>query len=234
LIAAVAIASLSKRRRSFQHDARLWAKDLQVEVRSAEHLPNRGPAVVVMNHFHRPGFQAWWFALAIAAYAPLEMHWVMTAAWTDDGTPGAAWRARVSTVLLPRLAKVYGFTSMPPMPPRPHEIRARAWAVRDLLRIARTQSPPVIAIAPEGQDTPTGALMQPHPGVGRLLALLGETGATFHPVGVYETERLVLSCGRPFALENFPRTGRDQAAAALVMRHIAELLPPFLQGDFAK
>lgn len=232
LILAAAGAALTGRHRSLQQDARWWARHLPVEVRNGENLPHQGPAALVMNHYHRPGFQAWWFAMALAAAAPVEMHWTMTAAWTDDGTPGARWRAFLSPHFLPRLAKVYGFTSMPPMPPRPHEVSARAAAVRQFLSAARRNPPPVLALAPEGQDSPNGGLMRPHPGVGRLLAILNDLGFVFIPAGVFETDHLVLSVGSPFQIALPDLRSRDRDAADCVMQHIAALLPAGLQNSY--
>lgn len=137
LALAIAWAALCGRRRSFRQDALRLTRRLAFTVHGRENVPSGGPALVVMNHYHRPGFQAYWFTLAISATLPAEAHWTMTEAWTDDGTPGAWWRARLSVHFLPRLAQVYGFTHMPPMPPRPHEVAARAAAVRALIAVAR-------------------------------------------------------------------------------------------------
>jgi hypothetical protein len=160
----------------------------------------------------------------------------MTNAWTDDGTPGAKLRALLSPHVLPRLALVYGFTSMPPMPPRPHEAEARAAAVRHLLSVSRRTPPPVLALSPEGQDNPAGGLMRPHPGVGRLLALLDGLGYPFIPVGVAEDEHsLVISFGRSFHLalpSGLAAAQRDRQAADQVKQAIAALLPTALHGEY--
>jgi 1-acyl-sn-glycerol-3-phosphate acyltransferase len=206
-------------------------------VEGKEHIPQTGPALIVLNHYHRPGFQAYWFALAISAVTPVEIHWTITGAWTDDGSPGAGWRAWLSPFFLPRLARVYGFTSMPPMPPRPHEVAARAYAVRHLLSTARQIPPPVLALAPEGQDNPAGGLMRPHPGVGRLVSLLAGLGFPVTPVGVSEDDQnLVLNFGHPFHLRRsngLPPSQRDEQATEQVMRAIAALLPCPLRGEYA-
>jgi 1-acyl-sn-glycerol-3-phosphate acyltransferase len=206
-------------------------------VEGKEHIPQAGPALVVLNHYHRLGFQAYWFSLAISAVTPVEIHWTITGAWTDDGSPGAGWRARLSRHFLPRLARVYGFTSMPPMPPRPQEVAARASAVRHLLNAAQQTPPPVLALAPEGQDNPAGGLMRPHPGVGRLMSLLAGLGYPVIPVGIAEDDRhLVLTFGQPFHLD-LPKKAntiqRDQQAAEQVMKEIAALLPFSLRGEYA-
>jgi hypothetical protein len=82
---------------------------------------------LTINHYARPGFHAWWLALALSAVVPTDVHWIMTAAWTySDG-----FRARTVTPLsrwlFGRIAQVYGFTSMPPMPPDPKDVVALAF-----------------------------------------------------------------------------------------------------------
>lgn len=236
LVLEVGWALLTRRRRSLRQDALSCLPRLSLIVLSQEHIPQDGPALILMNHYHRPGFQAWWFALAISALMPVEVCWTVTNAWTDDGTPGARWRAWLSPCFLPRLAEVYGFVSMPPMPPRPHEVEARASAVRKLLSLARQNPPPVLAFAPEGQDSPNGGLMRPHPGVGRLISLLDGSGFSLYPVGIWEDKRaLVLNFGAPFRLTPLPGLKpeeRDARVSEQVMIAIARLLPPYLRGEF--
>lgn len=236
LILPVAWAGLTGRRRSFQGDARRGTRRLAVRLQGGENAPDCGPALLLINHYHRPGFGAWWFALALSAALPVEIHWSMTNAWTDDGSPGAKTRAWISARLLPRLANVYGFTSMPPMPPRAHEAAARAAALRRLLAAARLEPgrpAPLLALAPEGQDSLDGALMRPPAGVGRLLLLLAGMGYLCCPVGVYEEETtLVLNFGPAFSLAAPDGMERDRWAADNAMQHIAPLLPERLRGAY--
>jgi hypothetical protein len=228
---------LSGERRSFRQDALRYTAGLPLKVAGSQHIPQTGPALIVMNHYHRSGFQAYWFTLAISAVTPAEIHWAITSTWTDDGTPGARLRAWISPLFLPRLAGVYGFTSMPPMPPRPHEIAARAAAVRHLLGVAQQNPPPLLALAPEGQDNPAGGLMRPHPGVGRLMSILGGLGYPFIPVGIAEDDQhLVLNFGHPFQLRlpfGLTPSQRDTQAAEQVLKAIASLLPLPLRGEYA-
>ena len=71
--------------------------------------------------------------------------------------------------------------------------------------------------------------MRPHPGVGRLLALLDKIGYLFHPVGVSEDDdSLVLNFGAPFHLtlpDGLGTEQRDYQAADQVMGTIKMLLP---------
>lgn len=227
---------MTRNQRSFRQDALRLNADLPLRIQGAENIPQAGPALIVMNHYHRPGFQAFWISLAISAVVPAEIHWTMTGAWTNDGTPGAWLRALLSPLFLPRLARLYGFTSMPPMPPRPFETVARAAAVRHLLRAARQKPAPIWGLAPEGQDNLLGGLMRPHPGVGRLMALIAEMGCPIIPVGVFENElHLCLNFGQGFQLAVPPgltTTELDQCAADQVMRSIARLLPGEQRGCY--
>ena len=207
------------------------------EVLGADHIPARGPCLVACNHYSRPGFGAWWLALAITAAAAArrapeadrEIHWVMTAAWTF---PASAWRQRILTPLtrwaFARAARVYGFVTMPPMPPDPREVEARAVAVLRTVRLARraARDGGMIGLAPEGQDL-TGGLGQPPEGAGEFIALLVQAGLPVLPVGVAEAEgRLRVSFGPLFVPEIPPeRSRRDQTVAHQVMAAIASQLP---------
>lgn len=234
ILAALAWTILRRRQRSFRSDALRCTRDLALEVRGPENIPSAGPGLVVVNHYHRPGFQAMWFSLALSSLIPAELLWTMTSAWTDDGTPGARERARISPHIFPRLAHAYGFISMPPMPPRPFEVAARASAVRALLTAARRRPAPLLALAPEGMDNPSGPGMQRlPPGAGRLLVAIHQAGHPIYPVGIFENEQaLVLAFGAPFDLRLPPGSAGPQAAER-VGRAIAALLPPALRGEYA-
>ena len=227
-----------KQSHSFRADAvRCLAQaNLPIQVSRGENIPGEGPALLTLNHYSRPGFQAYWIALGISAMVPVEIHWTMTAAWTYDGSFKSYMLAETSRRLFPRLAEVYGFTPMPPMPPRPFEAEGRARAVRQVLAVAKRQPPPVLALAPEGQDTPGGRLMQPAAGAGRFLLLLAQHGYPLYPVGVYEAAgSLCLSFGPAYRLEVPPgltRAESDRCVGEVVMRAIAGLLPEGLRGEF--
>jgi len=163
------------------------------------------------------------------------MHWTMTAAWTYNGSAKSYLMEKASRRLFPPLARTYGFTSMPPMPPRPSEAQARARAVRQVLAVAKRHPPPVLALAPEGQDTPGGGLAPPPAGAGRFLLLLVQLGYPIYPLGVFEADgHLCLSFGAPFRLKIPPGLTRDESdryASGVVMRAIARLLPEELRGE---
>ncbi len=101
------------RRRSFHEDALTCIGQLNppLWVFGEEHIPLAGPRVMTFNHYYRPGFNAIWMAVAIAALVPVEMHFVMTAELTYPGKWYAPLGRYLSKMLLRRAAQVYGFTT---------------------------------------------------------------------------------------------------------------------------
>jgi 1-acyl-sn-glycerol-3-phosphate acyltransferase len=230
---------LRLRPRSFSTDAKRAVARLHpgLEILGAEHVPQSEPCLVVCNHYSRPGFGAWWLALAIAAAvatlraprADPEIHWVMTAAWTF---PDSRWRRRVlmpiSRWAFARVARVYDFVPMPPMPPHPDEVEARARSVLRTVRLARRLAPNggMIGLAPEGRDVTEG-LAEPPAGVGTFIALLVEAGLPVLPTGFEEYGgRLCVSFG-PLLVPVIPqdRARRDREVAQEIMAAIARQLP---------
>jgi hypothetical protein len=230
---------LALRPRSFAADSRLAMAGVRPEpqIMGGEQIPGTGPCLVVCNHYGRPGFASWWLALSIQAAvaarreagADPQIHWVMTAAWTY---PPGTWQDRVVTPLtrwaFGRVAKVYDFVSMPPMPPRPFEVEARAVAVLRTARMARqaARDGGMIGLAPQGGDV-AERLAPPPAGAGEFIALLVGAGLPVLPVGVAEDgERLWLWFGPAFVPEIPARCdGRDRAVSDQVMVALGRLLP---------
>jgi hypothetical protein len=201
-----------------------------------EHIPERGPFLVVHNHYNAPGYMAWWNVLLIsaaiarhrAAGAEREVHWIMTAAWRreDDG-----WRTRAVTATtkwaFARVARIYGFINMPPMPPRPEEAAERAKSVLRAVRLARklAKSGGMMGLTPEGQDNP-GGFGAPPPGGGEFIALLVEAGLPVLPCGNSQRgDRLCVRFGPLFTPETPPRrNNRDTIVADQVMAAIGRCL----------
>jgi 1-acyl-sn-glycerol-3-phosphate acyltransferase len=226
------------RRRSFRADALASIERLDPPLRvfGKENIPQAGPCVVTFNHYHRAGFNAIWMAAAIAAAVPVEMHFVMTGELTYPGKWYAPVGMIFSKIVLARAARVYGFTTMPPMPPRQRDVEARAQSVRRVLEVARRGKNVILGLAPEGGDNPTGQLTMPASGAGRFALLLAAAGLQFVPVGVYESDgALCLRFGAAYQL-SVPRglsaDVKDEVAAEIVMSHIARLLPERLRGIF--
>ncbi len=238
LLLQVALAALSGGRRSFLADSQAAVRTLESPpcVSGLERIPPGG-CLLALNHYTRPGLGAWWPALALAAALPREAHCIMAGGWTYP--PGLR-----RTVLEPltawafgRTARVYGFTAMPPMPPRPFENALRAQAVRRVFAYARSRPDPLILLSPEGRDIPGGTLGWPPPGAGRFIGALHRLGLAVIPVGVCEEGGvLCLRLGPPLDLAACSQSSPaalDRAVSAAVMRAIAALLPEAMRGEFA-
>jgi hypothetical protein len=219
------------RPRCFREDAQTGLGRMPpLMVLGESNIPAQGGCLLVFNHYAAPGFRAWWIALAISALVPLDIHWVMTAAWSFENHPFARPMKALSYKLFQRVAQIYGFTAMPSMPPDPSEVERRAAAVRHALAYARCTPQPVIGLSPEGQDHPGGCLGVPPPGVGRFVALLALSCPRVHPIGVYlQDGQLRLNFGLPYHLDLSPRPD-DALISRGLMLSIANLLPPELRG----
>ncbi|MFZ5922765.1 MAG: hypothetical protein ACOYY3_17100 [Chloroflexota bacterium] len=238
LFLQVALDTLLLRPRSLREDALACVARLEPPLKliGAENLPGRGPCAVTVNHYGRPGFGAQWLALGIAATVPAEMHWIMTNEWTAPGKWYEPLKSAATRWLLRRLARVYGFTSMPPMPPREKDVEARARAVRSVLEEAKAGRDFVLGLAPEGRDSADGSLAEPPPGAGRFLLLLAGRGSRFVPVAAYEADgAFCLRFGPGYGLSvpaHLSPDEKDKVAAGIVMSKIAELLPEHLRGAY--
>jgi hypothetical protein len=238
IVGRLAWSALWGRRRSFAGDARSCISHLDpgLHILGLENIPAQPPCLVTANHYTRLGFKAWWIAFAISASLPFELHWVMTDAWRFEGNPFARQLEALSRQLFRRIAQVYGFTSMPSMPPRDDETQARARSVRSLLQHARQQPCPAIGLVPEGYDMSGGLLGIPPAGVGRLIGHLLPYTQRILPVGIYEAHgRLCLRFGEPFRPET-PNPSKPEHIDCLiseaVMQAIAQLLPFHLRGAY--
>lgn len=142
-----------------------------------------------------------------------------------------------SRVLLQRIARVYGFTNMPPMPPREKDVDARAASVRAVLDYVKRTNDPIIGLAPEGHDPPEGTLTRPAPGVGRFGLLFARAGLSFVPVGAYEADGIFhLQFGPPYTLtvpHDLAADEKDGQASQIIMKSLARLLPHALRGEFS-
>ncbi len=239
LLLQLGLALLTGERRSFRADALRCTSRLQpsLKIYGVENIPNSGPCLVTTNHYARPGLRAWWLALSVSAAVPAEIHWLVTSAWTYHDRLRSATITPVSRWVLTRLAQVYGFTNMPPMPPDRRDVQRRAAAVRKILRIARQSERPLIGLAPEGGDfAVSGRLAEPPPGAGRFVAQLCALGLEISPVGIFEeAECLCLRFGpryRPEAMPGVPASSRDQCASQQVMQRIAGLIPGISQIEW--
>ncbi len=230
---------LLNRPRSFREDARAAIAQLDppLNLLGAENLPRAGACVLTVNHYFRPGFNAWWFALALSAVLPGNIHWIMTGELTFPHKWYAPVGMAVSRLILKKIAHTYGFTTMPPMPPRPGDVEARAASIRAVLEHSRSDPDLILGLAPEGGDQPGGLLTLPTSGAGRFALLLAASGRKFVPVGAFEADgRFCLHFGQAYDLEIQERLSseaKDQTAARIMMNKIAPLIPAPLRGEFA-
>ena len=239
LFSALVRDILLLRRRDFHKDAKACIENLSapLKISGSENIPQRGPCVITVNHYHREGFGAQWLALAVAACVPVNMQWIMTGEFMYEGKWYETIGAMSSRILLKRIARVYGFFNMPPMPPRAKDVAQRAAAVRAVLQFVKIAQTPIVGLAPEGHDRPDGALTRPARGVGRFGLLLSRAGLKFIPVGAHEADGVFqIHFGKPYTL-NIPYDlspdERDAQASQVMMENIARLLPMHLRGDFA-
>jgi hypothetical protein len=239
LIVRVVAAALVGQRRSLLRDMVVLSSTLHPPLqvhRPQEFRYPLGSVLFVFNHYTRPDVPAWWSAVALgSALVQLGLHqpeprWVMTATWRHWGAfePLSRWMFR-------RLAATYGLLLMPPMPPEPREVEARAAAVRQVMAYARSMPQARVCLAPEGYDANDGRLITPPPGVGRFMLHLCRAGLVILPVGVWEDAGVWhVRLGQAFALDA-PRepapAARDEWAARSVMGALAALLPERLRGE---
>jgi len=225
------------RQRSFRRDSQSCIERVKPPLRiiGKENIPSKGPCLITINHYFRPGFGAWWLALALAAVVPVEIHFIMTDELTFPGKWYGPLGRPLTRLFLRRAAAMYGFTSTPPMPPRPQDVERRAHAVRKVLSYVKTTSNPVLGLAPEGMDMPGGALHWPPAGAGRFMAHLSEQGLPIVPVGCYEEAgEFCLRFGAAYRLEvqRGVAAERERESSCQVMTQIARLLPERLRGEF--
>lgn len=241
IVPGLAADLLLGRRRSLRADAAKCVARLKpnLQVFGEEFIPKGGSCLVTVNHYTRPGLPAWWMVLAASACMPAEIHWIMTSAWTYPDPLRARLVTPLTRVFFKRLAQIYEFTNMPPMPPDPGEVEARAQAVRRVLEYARRSVNPVIGLAPEGRDAPKGlqgTLVEPPPGVGRFVLQLTRLGLQISPVGVFEADgRLCIRFGQaygPDTPQGLNAEERDRQASREVMLRIANLLPSELRAGY--
>jgi hypothetical protein len=188
-------------------------------------------ALITVNHYTAPDFQAWWFVIPISAFIPVDIHWVVTSGWTKP-----AWMKGITHWLFPRGARLVNFTPMPAMPPDPAEAVQRAVAVREVLKYTRLNPQSVIGMAPEGGDQPGGMLGNLPPGVGRFMYLISQSCPNIIPVGVWKEQGCInLRFGSPYQLDIPPGLSahtRDTLVGETVMYHIAVLLPEKMRGRY--
>jgi hypothetical protein len=238
ILPGLAVSVFTGQRRSFRRDAVIAVSRLQPppEFRSLEAIPANGPYLLTTNHYTAPGFGSWWITLTINSVLPYEVYWIMTGAWAFPGKFYDAPMRALTTWLFRRIALVYGFTNMPPVPPYSNDTEGRARAIRSILTYARRTPSLVIGIAPEGADHPNGMLGPPPAGLGRFIAHLAPYCQLILPAGVFEQAgHLCVQFGVPYQLEIPKGLSPEQVDAHVsqtVMCAIARQLPVPLRGVY--
>jgi hypothetical protein len=237
-ILPILLSAISGRKRSFQKDTVQLTSGMGVPLRvtGGEFIPRGGPGLLVFNHYSREGLSILFPVAGLASSIPAEMHWIMTGAWTFPGNPLHRPLRTISKWVFKRIARVYGFTLTPPMPPEPEDSTARTESVRRVFQHIKDNPSTLVALAPEGQDIPGGALGELPPGAGKFMLELNRRLGCIHPVGIYEEDgALRINFGPPFNLGSIINSGSgklDEKAGRIVMERIAALLPDRLAGPY--
>lgn len=249
------LPSLAFRRRSAYADFTAAFKSIGTSpiVKGAERIPERGPFIALMNHYHVPEIRSWWFAMAMCqaigdrrtGHAPHEPHMLVATEWTYPDWFRRATIGAASAFAVGRIIHAYGYLRMEPPVLGPGQADRRAHSIRAALEAAREAktSGHVLGIAPEGGDTPDGVMVRPPPGAGRFLLLLAAVGLPCLPFGLYlDGDRIVVNTGEMFELSvprrrlsgaSLSKDEVDEAALCQAMGRIAQLVPNPLRGYYA-
>jgi hypothetical protein len=232
-------AAIKKETRTFRFDSGKLITRISppVVIIDAFNNPFEKPYLLTVNHYAHPGFSIMWAVIAISAYIPVDVHWIMTNAWVYPNPVQKMVLKPLSHIILSEIARIYKFSSMPPMPPSAADVTNRAVSIRKVFDFVRNTKLPVIGMAPEGRDMPYGVLGWPPPGTGRLILELSKRGLSIMPVGASEEENaLHIRFGEPYELDildGLSTTDLDRHISHTIMRQIANNIPFNLRGDFA-
>ncbi len=188
---------------------------VRLRVSGVQHVPKDGPVILVGNHLN----------------------------WTDIPLIGLKVRRRTHFMAKAELFQkaplrwlVIGLGAFPVRRGEPD--RQAIKQAEEVLKAGQ-----VLVIFPEGTRSKTHMMKEGLPGAA-LIAL--RSGAPVVPVGISGSERfklwrvwpfrtpIMITYGAPFTLSREGRKGHGdlQSQLAMMMRHIAELLPPQYQGKY--
>lgn len=189
----------------------------RIDVQGTERVPPTGVTMVIMNHLH-------WLDPVIGV-AIIERPTVMFTAekWEHRPVIGDVLRWSRRAIFVVR-----------------GELDRRA--LNEALAVI--QRGDVLALAPEGTRSKTGALQQARDGAAYLVS---RTGAVVVPVVAYGQEQaerqwkrlrrphIVVRVGEPFRFEDTPNKARSRDLppyTEVMMQRLAELLPPSYRGVY--
>jgi 1-acyl-sn-glycerol-3-phosphate acyltransferase len=190
----------------------------RIEVEGIEHLPRRGPFILISNHLH------WLDIPVLGATFPRRATAFAARKWERRPVVGWILRTLGSAIFV-------------------HRGEVDRQALQKALRVLREGR--ILAVAPEGTRSRSGVLQRGKEGAAYLAA---RTGVPLLPVVAYGQEKVFKSLGRgrrarvrvvygpPFTLAGTPgRVSRQQLQALTeqIMLRLAVLLPPAYRGVYA-
>jgi 1-acyl-sn-glycerol-3-phosphate acyltransferase len=191
------------------------------EVAGKENLPKDGPVILASNHLNNADPPM--IALAIRPRFPMYM----------------AKREMINWPILGPAFRIFGAFPV-----------SRGRADLSALRAAteHLDNGALLVMFPEGTRSRTGGMRQGHPGTG-IIAM--RTGVPIVPVAITGSEKIgwpwlflkplsiphiKVVIGKPFQLPEYEKTTTESAmdATNVIMRKIAELLPPQYRGIYGE
>jgi hypothetical protein len=213
-------------------------------VLAPENIPTTSPFVLTINHYDRPGLDAWWSAAILATTIaarrtrePHEIHFAMAREWWYPHGFRKFVKQPLTRWFFGQIGKTYGTILLPPALESGEFRGEGTFAIRGALVLTRGNSPALVGIAPEGQTGTGFALRYPLPGAGLFLLLLTHDRIPILPAGIFEDDdhALTVRFGAPFLLcvpRDLPRGERDAQATCQVMTAIGKLLPERMWGAY--
>ena len=236
----LATAALRRRRDAARDGAAEFARHRRPpHAIDVDNVPQRGPFIVVMNHYERPGLRMWWSAWLISVLVGGRrsgpgIRWMITDRFSGYRLLGITVVPEAAIAwFLQRVARSYELLLV-----SREQVGPRAPMLREAYRALHVDGRPV-GLAPEAGNAEgvSPAMVRAVPGSGEVIAWLSAGRVPVVPVAVYEDEAGALTArfGPPFTLQR--RGGRDgerdaEAITERVMLAVAALLPPGLRGAY--
>ena len=178
------------RRRSFLADCEAMLKCITHRWEGIDHLPAKGPFVLIANHYQRADLWIGWAAalvtVAVARRTQSVARWVALEDLVVEVRgrtipfPGAAWA----------FERVTHSWDMIPTTDWPNP-RRRAKALRAVLGVLRDGG--VVGLFPEGSKGNAESFGPFLPGIGRLFELLNRSKVSIVPVGIREDHGVLVA-----------------------------------------